>query len=65
MSKKIFVIEGCYDCPLSKVTKLYESTLICKHPTIKNRLIEDIDYFSEIPDWCPLEDYKESINENI
>ena len=59
MAKKIYVVEGCYDCPLSKVTKLYENTLICKNLNIKNKLIEDIDYFNETPSWCPLEDYKE------
>ena len=52
---KIYEVECCYDCPLSKITKLYENTLICKHYDVKNRIIDIDDIFKEIPSWCPLE----------
>lgn len=49
MSKKMIVIEDCYECE-------FNFDNLCQHHKTSDREIKNPDV---IPDWCPLPDYPE------
>jgi len=53
-NKKIINIGYCYECPYVDIKKYKPLLFICK--MCMNREIENSD---TIPEWCPLEEYKE------
>lgn len=55
-NQKIIIIDHCTNCPRSGQS--YSGELECNEV---NRLIGD---FENIPEWCPLPNYKKESNEN-
>ncbi|MFX1577437.1 MAG: hypothetical protein ACFFCF_09685 [Promethearchaeota archaeon] len=66
--KKLIVVENCIECPYVRNQGESSSgkiSLYCTHPSLVTGakcIISFDDLIKEgftIPDWCPLEDYKE------
>jgi hypothetical protein len=56
----IFVIKDCFNCPLSEYIDPY---IVCKSAAQVIGSYQEVEKGTSIPEWCPLEDYKENKNE--
>ncbi len=61
-SMKIIKIEDCIDCPFNESDDINLSWL-CVYSN-KSKLIAHYTELGDIPEWCPLEDYKDENSNN-
>jgi len=60
---KVIDIDNCMDCPLSEIGK--DGIITCKSGSVGSREIGNIFVDTSIPDWCPLQDFKDFVADKV